>query len=71
MPSTWPAVTVWPTATSTVAIVPVTAKLALTSRTGEIDPLALTVWLTVPCCTVEVSWVPVSEPAAGAAGPNR
>ena len=71
MPSTWPAVTVWPTATCTVAIVPLTAKLGLTVFTGEIAPFALTVWLTVPSCTVEVSCVPVGSDAPVAAGPKR
>jgi hypothetical protein len=59
VPSTWPAVTVWPSPTLTVAIVPETAKEGETSLTGAIDPLAVMVVLTVPCCTVEVSWVAV------------
>ena len=34
-------------------------------------PFALTVWLTVPSCTVEVSCVPMGSDAPVAAGPNR
>ena len=44
-----PFFTVCPTLTLTAATVPETAKLASTSLMGATAPLALTVWLTVPC----------------------
>jgi hypothetical protein len=57
VPSTCPAVTVAPRATPTVAIVPEVANEAFTSWRGEIEPVAVIELLTVPCCTVPVSWV--------------
>ena len=65
VPSSWPAVTVWPIPTFTVAIVPETAKLAVTSLRGLTDPLAVIVLETVPVCTVLVNWVPVLAVEAG------
>jgi hypothetical protein len=64
VPITWPAVTVAPSEVVTVAIVPGTAKDAVTSLTGAIEPLAVMVLLTAPCFTVDVSWVAAGEPAA-------
>lgn len=60
-----PAATVWPTATDTLAIVPETGNAAVASLTGAIDPLAVTVLLTTPLCTVPVSWVPLTADAGG------
>jgi hypothetical protein len=57
VPMTSPAVTVEPSATFTVAMVPETANDALTSRAAAMDPLAVMVLLTAPCCTVPVSCV--------------
>ena len=49
--------TVWPRETFTDAITPETAKELVCSVTGAVDPVAVMVLLTTPCCTVEVSWV--------------
>jgi hypothetical protein len=52
--STWPAVTCWPTATSTALTVPATLKLRLAWFTGLIVPTELSVATTVPEPTVAV-----------------
>ena len=58
--------TVWPSVTSTLATVPDAWKDAVTSRAAATEPVAVIVLLTVPCCTVEVSWVePEADEAVG------
>ena len=47
-------------------MVPDTAKDAAISLAAAVDPLAVMVLLTVPCCTVVVSWV--AELAVDAVG---
>ncbi len=67
VPSTSPAVTVAPSATLTVAIVPDAPNEASTSCTGAIVPDAVIVVDTAPCSTVPVSCV-VAEAVVAANG---
>jgi hypothetical protein len=65
VPNCWPAVTVCPNETSTLAMVPETAKLASTVDAAATAPLAVMVLDTTPFCTVVVSWLADDEVAAG------
>jgi hypothetical protein len=54
VPSTWPAVTFWPTATSTALSVPLAPKSMSSTVLGATVPEAVTVDCTVPVVTVAV-----------------
>jgi hypothetical protein len=63
VPSTWPFLTVAPSATFTVLMVPEVANDAFAVVTGSIEPVAVMLVLTTPCWTVPVSCV-VAEAVA-------